>query len=690
MKIILTLLMLLMVSCQAAWAQGNFSAATCSRADVNAVINGPTHVAVDGDTISIPSGTCTWATGVAVASVGITIVGSGTPNTGTGTVGAGTINTTLVANQGTVNPLFNVTGITFGQTFRMSLLNIQPLAPSTALYSPIQIIGTCTASGCPNIHLDNLNFSGWGGNGATAGWMARVDNVYGVLDHNTMDTVLLANVSHSAWLGTGQYGDNSWAQADTLGTASALYFENNSFTGNGGPEDTDASDTITDVGGARVVVRYNTYTGLAGSASYFHGTETTGRPRGGRQLEFYNNTLGCTGNCFAGGSTLRSGVGYIYNNAFTVTGAGALNWVVAVLNLRTYRGPAPSWGSCDGSGGYDQNDGTTYDSGTITSSGSSTTVTDTAKTWTTNQWQGANGSPYSLRNTTQGFGVEIASNTANTITVTSGPLNNTNSAWTWTIGDSYQILRSTICVDQPGRGPGTLLSGGTPSPTGWVGEPLDPVYEWANSVSGTAFHTGVTSNGTNMLIANRNFYQGASGIQISSSSPFNGTVNTGWGTVARRPSTCTPVVAYWATDTTTLYRCLTTSAWTASYTPYTYPHPLTQAGGTVAAPTFNPPAGTYSSPQSVTISTSTGGATICYTTDGSAPTANGAGTCINGTTYSTAVVVSLSKTLKALGSLSGSSDSSVVTSSYTIGQTAPAPTMVIAKRRMTRNDDVSK
>ena len=39
----------------------------------------------------------------------------------------------------------------------------------------------------------------------------------------------------------------------------------------------------------------------------------------------------------------------------------------------------------------------------------------------------------------------------------------------------------------------------------------------------------------------------------------------------------------------------------------------------VAAPTFEPPAGAYSSAQSVTISTTTAGASIRYTTDGARP-----------------------------------------------------------------------
>jgi hypothetical protein len=83
-----------------------------------------------------------------------------------------------------------------------------------------------------------------------------------------------------------------------------------------------------------------------------------------------------------------------------------------------------------------------------------------------------------------------------------------------------------------------------------------------------------------------------------------------------------------------------------------------QSGG-VAAPAFSVPAGTYSGPQSVAISTSTASATIFYTLDGSTPTASSQA-------YSGPVAVSSSETLKAVATASGSANSAVSSATYTI------------------------
>lgn len=82
-------------------------------------------------------------------------------------------------------------------------------------------------------------------------------------------------------------------------------------------------------------------------------------------------------------------------------------------------------------------------------------------------------------------------------------------------------------------------------------------------------------------------------------------------------------------------------------------------------PTFSPVAGVYSTTQTVTISTTTSGATKCYTTDGSTPSAV-LGTCTHGTTYSGTVSISATATLKAIASKVGTANSAVATGVYTI------------------------
>lgn len=93
----------------------------------------------------------------------------------------------------------------------------------------------------------------------------------------------------------------------------------------------------------------------------------------------------------------------------------------------------------------------------------------------------------------------------------------------------------------------------------------------------------------------------------------------------------------------------------------------------VATPTPSPSPGTFSSTVNVTLSTVTGGATICYTTNGSTPGAATAGTCDAGsTTYSGAIAISVTTTLKALGTLSGDTNSAVFSAVYTITPLPPS------------------
>jgi hypothetical protein len=87
---------------------------------------------------------------------------------------------------------------------------------------------------------------------------------------------------------------------------------------------------------------------------------------------------------------------------------------------------------------------------------------------------------------------------------------------------------------------------------------------------------------------------------------------------------------------------------------------------TAATPTFSPVAGTYTSPQSVTISDATAGATIYYTTNGTAPTASS-------TKYTGAIKVSATETIEAIAVATGTSQSAVATGTYTVATT---PTVI--------------
>ena len=78
-----------------------------------------------------------------------------------------------------------------------------------------------------------------------------------------------------------------------------------------------------------------------------------------------------------------------------------------------------------------------------------------------------------------------------------------------------------------------------------------------------------------------------------------------------------------------------------------------------ATPTFSVATGTYTSAQSVTISDTTAGATIYYTTNGTTPTTSS-------TVYSGAIAVSATETLNAIAIATGFSSSAVASAAYTI------------------------
>lgn len=93
------------------------------------------------------------------------------------------------------------------------------------------------------------------------------------------------------------------------------------------------------------------------------------------------------------------------------------------------------------------------------------------------------------------------------------------------------------------------------------------------------------------------------------------------------------------------------------------------SGQQAAIPTFNPAGGNFTSQQSVAISTTTPGATIYFTQDGSTPTTGS-------TVYTAPITVSSTTTLKAIATAAGYTTSAVGSATYTFGSPPTGPSIV--------------
>ncbi len=145
-------------------------------------------------------------------------------------------------------------------------------------------------------------------------------------------------------------------------------------------------------------------------------------------------------------------------------------------------------------------------------------------------------------------------------------------------------------------------------------------------------------------------------VALTGATPWSGTLSDGTTfTASTSPKTITvsPIgtTTYTVATLTDANSCPTIAGdLTGSYT-------ITMKAAT---PLISLPTGTYTNQQSVTITTTTSGATIKYTTDGSTPSQS------NGTLYSGAVIINTSSTLKAIAYKTAFTNSDVSSSNYTI------------------------
>ena len=224
-----------------------------------------------------------------------------------------------------------------------------------------------------------------------------------------------------------------------------------------------------------------------------------------------------------------------------------------------------------------------------------------------------------------------------------------------------------------------------------------PAYSAANGSNvftavyqGDANYTAAASNAVNVAIAATDFSlttlnaevrisPSGSGTSILVLSPINGFSGTVTLTASApagitvTPAAASPVVSALAADAVTIKVA-------GSMAPGIYPLTITASGGghvhtaqilvqvlVVAAPVFTPAAGTFTTPKQVAIADTTPGATIYYTTNGTAPTASS-------TKYTGAITVSATQTIQAIAVVSGYAPSSVAAATYTITPPAATPT----------------
>ena len=98
---------------------------------------------------------------------------------------------------------------------------------------------------------------------------------------------------------------------------------------------------------------------------------------------------------------------------------------------------------------------------------------------------------------------------------------------------------------------------------------------------------------------------------------------------------------------------------------WTYAPQTPTTASATSAPTFSSPGGSYSTSQSIVLSSATKGATIYYTTNGTTPTTAS-------TVYSSPIIVGTgTTTIEAIAAANGFSPSAVATATYIVGGTIP-------------------
>ena len=435
--------------------------------------------AVDGDTITLPAGTFSWATTVTITK-GITVIGETTTDPVHKTADDQTIivvntgangNQPLLAVDSAPGKSYRMSGITF-RTGRTGVVNSNGM---------LQLFGGSHAVRVDHCHFDDLAYE----NNNIAAW----GTIYGVIDHNLFDFRSANNHAQSLYInmstwGGRSYGDGSWAEPPYYGSEKFVFMEDNCINNTSGNEFAGVIDAWR---GGRYVFRHNH---AYNAQPTNHGTEIS-RERGFRCAEIYNNDFHFTFVPGGLGGT-RSG-GWISHDNTADGQQPPRGATLGVYRVFIAFIGAPFTGA-SGDNPWDYNvteaDGRhidghppyLFESGAAASGSDRTHIVDLTKNWTANQWVG-----YTAKRLSDGKIALVLSNTSNTLNVYYH--DGYGGGATWQAGDQYQIHKVLVALDQPGRGAGDLINTAIPA---WPNQALEPCYEWNDIYTPTGIHLNMT------------------------------------------------------------------------------------------------------------------------------------------------------------------------------------------------------
>jgi len=278
-----------------------FTAASCNSSDVQAAINS----ASDGDTVLIPDGSCSWSSGITTSKQIWIRAQNYTPTP----MGTGTRSVTITNNSST--PLFSVTS---GNSYHVRITGIR-FNEGTGNSNHIRLNGSGTM--VPLIDDDYFQVQNRFGNEpdiAAFAWLSLGGVMWNVMAEGVNGGLggqccpegasFLIN-SPRAW-----YTNSTLGALDTNGDQND-YIEDSTWRNFGQAPDIDDN--------GRVVIRHCLLDGVAGLT---HGFTSAW---GGRQYEYYNNTITTTtGNRNLGGRYFwaRAGFGIFADNTVSYQNQG--------------------------------------------------------------------------------------------------------------------------------------------------------------------------------------------------------------------------------------------------------------------------------------------------------------------------------------------------------------------------------